>query len=125
MPKRKASFALLPSAKHRRTDASLQAKGLLIPLEARRTVKLGVKDPSMLKIICQYEYTEDRKELAFRNMVHDEIDWNDVSHVYKINAWRNQIFSRGGMKTKSITMWHEDEEIYPELYCNFAHSLSY
>ncbi|KAL5113377.1 hypothetical protein ACEQ8H_008742 [Pleosporales sp. CAS-2024a] len=49
-------------------------------------------------------------------MPHSSIDWNDTNHITKINNWRNQIYGRAGLKSKEVTMWLPDEELWFELY---------
>jgi hypothetical protein len=48
------------------------------------------------------------------------IDWNNVTHISKINAWRNQIYGRAGLKARSVSMWHEFEELWFELYFHLS-----
>ena len=44
------------------------------------------------------------------------IDWNSAHHISKINAWRNQIYGRAGLKARSVSLWYEKEELWFELY---------
>ncbi|KAF2830804.1 hypothetical protein CC86DRAFT_402813 [Ophiobolus disseminans] len=92
------------------------AKSTLLPRGERRTAKVGQQDTTLLRMLCDDSLTGEAKELHFRNMPHSTIDWNDPEHINKINNWRNQIYGRAGMKSKAVTLWLEDEELWFELY---------
>jgi len=55
-------------------------------------------------------------ELHFRKIPHSHIDWNSPLHISQINAWRNQIYGRAGLKARSVSLWYEAEELWFELY---------
>lgn len=44
------------------------------------------------------------------------IEWNNPKHIADINAWRNQIYGRAGLKSKEVTVWSKEEELWFELY---------
>lgn len=67
-------------------------------------------------MLCDDHNAGEVKELHFRNMPHSSIDWTNVDHIHKINNWRNQIYGRAGFKSKAVTMWLPDEELWFELY---------
>jgi hypothetical protein len=67
-------------------------------------------------MVCDCSLTSKTTELHFRKIPHSTIDWNNPHHISKINAWRNQIYGRAGLKAKSVTVWHEMEELWFELY---------
>jgi hypothetical protein len=92
------------------------ASSRLVPRGARKTAKLGQRDESLLRMLCDDEDSGEAKELHFRNMPHSSINWNDAHHINKINNWRNQIYGRAGLKTRSVTLWLPDEELWFELY---------
>jgi hypothetical protein len=91
-------------------------KSRLVPRGERKSVKPGQKDETLLRMLCDDTETGELKELHFRNMPHSNIDWNDINHINKINNWRNQIYGRAGMKSKAVTVWLPDEELWFELY---------
>jgi hypothetical protein len=88
----------------------------LVPRGERKSAKTGQKDETLLRMLCDDTESGKQKELHFRNMLHSNIDWNDVNHINKINNWRNQIYGRAGMKSKAVTVWLPDEELWFELY---------
>jgi hypothetical protein len=92
------------------------SKSRLIPRGERKSAKPGQKDETLLRMLCEDTESGELKELHFRNMLHSNIDWNDVNHINKINNWRNQIYGRAGMKSKAVTAWLPDEELWFELY---------
>jgi hypothetical protein len=109
------------------------SKSRLVPRGERRSAKIGKKDEALLRMLCDDTESGELKELHFRNMPHSSIDWNDASHINKINNWRNQvssldhleiapltimsqIYGRAGLKSKAVTMWLPDEELWFELY---------
>jgi hypothetical protein len=91
-------------------------KSRLVPRGARKSAKTGHKDETLLRMLCDDTETGELKELHFRNMPYSSIDWNSVHHINKINNWRNQIYGRAGMKSKAVTVWLPDEELWFELY---------
>jgi hypothetical protein len=88
----------------------------LVPRGERKSAKTGQKDETLLRMLCDDTESGEQKELHFRNMLHSNINWNDVNHINKINNWRNQIYGRAGMKSKAVTVWLPDEELWFELY---------
>lgn len=88
----------------------------LVPRGTRQTAKVGQKDESLIRMVCDDTATGDIKELHFRNIPHSSIDWDNAEHVGKINNWRNQIYGRAGMKSKEVTLWLPLEELWFELY---------
>ncbi|KAF1911048.1 hypothetical protein BDU57DRAFT_598828 [Ampelomyces quisqualis] len=88
----------------------------LHPRGVRRTAKVDQKDETLLRLLCDDTETGEAKELHFRNIPHSSIDWTNAEHIRKINNWRNQLYGRAGIKTKSIAMWLPDEELWLELY---------
>jgi hypothetical protein len=67
-------------------------------------------------MVCDCSTTNRVKELHFRKIPHSMIDWNSAHHISKINAWRNQIYGRAGLKARSVSLWYEKEELWFELY---------
>jgi hypothetical protein len=118
-PKRKASEQ--PSSgdttmKKPRVAAS-GAISSLVPVGERKMAKKGVTEPDMLRMLCEdKDKNNERKELHFKKLIHADIDWHNKLHIDKINAWRNQIYGRAGIKNKTVLMWHKDEEAWIELY---------
>ncbi|KAH7396792.1 hypothetical protein DE146DRAFT_789439 [Phaeosphaeria sp. MPI-PUGE-AT-0046c] len=104
------------SGSHSAQPGSRSAQSRLVPRGERRTAKIGQKDATLLRILCDDTESGDVKELHFRNMPHSSIDWSDSGHVHKINNWRNQIYGRAGFKSKAVTIWLPDEELWFELY---------
>jgi hypothetical protein len=92
----------------------------LIPIGERQKAAIGLKDESMLRILCRDSKTGEEKMLHFRNLPYSQLDWNNVDHIAKINAWRNQIYGRAGMRAKDVTIWLPDEEIWFELYYHLS-----
>ncbi|KAF1977582.1 hypothetical protein BU23DRAFT_299422 [Bimuria novae-zelandiae CBS 107.79] len=88
----------------------------LIPVGERKVAKKGAREPELLRMLCQDKVSGEKKELHFKKLVHADIDWYNKDHIDKINAWRNQIYGRAGIKQKTVTMWTKDEEAYVELY---------
>ncbi|KAH7093210.1 hypothetical protein FB567DRAFT_609628 [Paraphoma chrysanthemicola] len=98
----------------RTTTASITST--LTPRGPRQTASLHQADPSLLRMLCDDVSTNTTKELHFRNLPHSSIDWSNPIHINKINNWRNQIYGRAGMKSKTLTMWLPEEELWIELY---------
>lgn len=92
------------------------SKSSLLPRGPRRTAKVGQRDETLLRLLCDDSATGEAKELHFRNIPHKAINWSDANHIGKINNWRNQIYGRAGMKSKAVLLWVEDEELWFELY---------
>jgi hypothetical protein len=92
----------------------------LVPRGERKSAKIGHKDETMLRLLCNDSKSGGMKELHFRNMLHSNIDWNDAEHINKINNWRNQIYGRAGIKSKVVTTWLPDEELWFELYYHLS-----
>jgi hypothetical protein len=118
-PKRKASEQ--PSEGDAATKKSRVttsgAISSLVPVGERKMAKKGVVEPDMLRMLCEdRDKNGERKELHFKKLIHADIDWNNKLHIDKINAWRNQIYGRAGIKNKTVLMWHKDEEAWLELY---------
>ncbi|KAJ4360669.1 Ribosomal protein arginine N-methyltransferase rmt3 [Didymosphaeria variabile] len=118
-PKRKASEQ--PSGAY--TDVkkprvtTIGAISSLVPVGERKMAKKGVSEPELLRMLCEdRDKNNERKELHFKKIIHSEIDWDNKLHIDKINAWRNQIYGRAGIKNKTVLMWHKDEEAWLELY---------
>jgi hypothetical protein len=96
----------------------------LMPVGERSKAIVGIKDESMLRMLCRDSKTGEEKQLHFRNLPHSQLDWDNVDHIAKINAWRNQIYGRAGMKAKDVTMWLPDEELWFELYYHLSIAMS-
>ncbi|KAL6159279.1 hypothetical protein ACJBU6_03362 [Exserohilum turcicum] len=88
----------------------------LVPQGPRRTATVGVKDESLLRMVCHCANTNTTNELHFRKIPASAIRWTSPHHIRKINAWRNQIYGRAGIKARSVNQWHEYEELWLELY---------
>ncbi|KAF1957086.1 hypothetical protein CC80DRAFT_561583 [Byssothecium circinans] len=88
----------------------------LVPQGERNNAQKGIKNTSLLSMLCTDTRTGETKELHFKKLVHAQIDWNNTEHIMKINSWRNQLYGRAGMKAKTVIMWHADEEAYIELF---------
>jgi hypothetical protein len=91
-------------------------KRSLVPRGVRKSAKLGHKDETLLRLLCNDAESGAQKELHFRRIDHSDIDWHDMEHINKINNWRNQIYGRAGLKSKVVTTWLPDEELWFELY---------
>ncbi|KAH8730735.1 hypothetical protein GQ44DRAFT_722985 [Phaeosphaeriaceae sp. PMI808] len=91
-------------------------KSNLMPRGDRKKAFIGQKDETLLRMVCDDAETGEAKELHFRNMPHSAIDWHDASHISKINNWRNQIYGRAGIKSKAVSLWLPDEELWFELH---------
>jgi hypothetical protein len=65
------------------------SKSRLIPRGERKGAKIGQKDETLLRMLCDDTETGELKELHFRNMPHSSIDWMDAGHINKINNWRS------------------------------------
>lgn len=119
-PKRKASeqsTAAGDIAMKKYRFATKGAVSALIPVEERKMAKRGVVEPEMLRMLCEDRAkNNERKEMHFKKLVHADIDWDSKEHIDKINAWRNQIYGRAGIKNKTVLMWHMDEEAWLELF---------
>lgn len=119
-PKRKASEQ--PSvggdtATKKPRVANKGAVSSLVPVGERKMAKKGVVEPEMLRMLCEdRDKGNERKELHFKKIIHADIDWDNKFHIEKINAWRNQIYGRAGIKNKTVLMWHKDEEAWLELF---------
>ncbi|KAJ4371262.1 hypothetical protein N0V83_004479 [Neocucurbitaria cava] len=96
------------------------AKSTLIPRGNRAKATLGQQDDSLLRVLCDDSKTGEAKELHFRKIPHSMVDWNKPQHIKDINSWRNQIYGRAGVKSKQVTMWHEEEELWFELYFHLS-----
>ncbi|KAI4656684.1 uncharacterized protein J4E78_006575 [Alternaria triticimaculans] len=93
------------------------SKSTLVPRGPRKKATLGVKDESLLLMICDSNTTPRKiTELHFRKIPHSLIDWHNPHHISQINAWRNQIYGRAGLKARSVSLWYEAEELWFELY---------
>ncbi|KAI4909542.1 hypothetical protein J4E90_008239 [Alternaria incomplexa] len=93
------------------------SKSTLIPRGPRKKATLGVKDESLLLMLCDCSTTPRKtSELHFRKIPHSHIDWHNPHHISQINAWRNQIYGRAGLKARSVSLWYEAEELWFELY---------
>ncbi|KAF2243853.1 hypothetical protein BU26DRAFT_569750 [Trematosphaeria pertusa] len=92
------------------------AVSTLIPIGPRSRAVVGVKNTAMLHMLCNDTKTGKQKELHFKKLVHSQIDWDSAEDIAKINSWRNQLYGRAGLKAKTVTMWHEDEKAFLELY---------
>ena len=118
--KLKASVKCAPVTTEKPTSTSHNtpgSKSTLIPRGPRKKATLGVKDESLLLMICDCSTTPRKTtELHFRKIPHSLIDWHDPRHISQINAWRNQIYGRAGLKARSVSLWYEAEELWFELY---------
>ncbi|KAG9188956.1 hypothetical protein G6011_05824 [Alternaria panax] len=92
------------------------SKSALIPRGPRQKATINQPDPSLLRMICDCSSTHRVTELHFRKIPHSMIDWTSAAHISKINAWRNQIYGRAGLKARSVSLWYEQEELWFELY---------
>ncbi|KAF1845218.1 uncharacterized protein K460DRAFT_252696, partial [Cucurbitaria berberidis CBS 394.84] len=99
---------------------SSTTKSHLIPRGVRKKATLGQRDDALLRMLCDDSKTNEVKELHFRKISHSMIDWKDAKHIRDINAWRNQIYGRAGLKAKEVVMWHEEEELWFELYFHLS-----
>ncbi|KAF2449681.1 hypothetical protein P171DRAFT_517351 [Karstenula rhodostoma CBS 690.94] len=119
-PKRKASEQPSVGDGTNIKKPRVTAKGAissLVPVGERKMAKRGVVEPEMLRMLCEdRDKNNERKELHFKKIIHADIDWNNKDHIDKINAWRNQIYGRAGIKNKTVLMWHKDEEAWLELF---------
>jgi hypothetical protein len=115
-PKRKASI----TTPHRTSVVKRVKNGepasTLVPNGPRVAAKRGVKDETLLHMLCTESRTGELKEMHFKKLVHSMIDWNDSDHIAKINSWRNQLYGRAGLKAKNVVMWDEEEESWLELH---------
>ncbi|KAI4686005.1 uncharacterized protein J4E88_003842 [Alternaria novae-zelandiae] len=103
-----------PKSTSRNTPGS---KSTLVPRGPRKKATLGVKDESLLLMLCDSSTTPSKTtELHFRKIPHSLIDWHNPHHISQINAWRNQIYGRAGLKARSVSLWYEAEELWFELY---------
>ncbi|KAF1829134.1 hypothetical protein BDW02DRAFT_583928 [Decorospora gaudefroyi] len=91
-------------------------KSTLVPRGARETAQVGQRNEAMLRMVCDCTTTGRVTELHFRKISQSAIDWDNAYHISKINAWRNQIYGRAGIKARAVNMWHEYEELWFELY---------
>lgn len=114
--KRKASGQAIGAAVEAKKSRHNSSTSTLIPISERKIATKGVREPELLHMLCTDKATGEKKELHFKKLVHAEIDWDNKEHIDKINAWRNQIYGRAGIKNKTVTMWAKDEEAYLELY---------
>ncbi|KAF2874367.1 hypothetical protein BDV95DRAFT_476632, partial [Massariosphaeria phaeospora] len=108
--------AKLSAAQNTRRRAPASNKSSLIPVAERRNAVVGLRDESLLRILCKDFKTNKDVELTFKRIFRGGIDWDNIEHIRKINAWRNQIYGRGGKKAKEVIRWNEDEEYFIELY---------
>lgn len=116
MPKRKAARADTPEPATKKPKLRDGPVSNLTPVHPRERAVVGQKNPALLRMLLDDSKTGKRKELHFKKLIHSEIDWNSAEDIAKINSWRNQLYGRAGMKAKSVTMWHKDEECWLELY---------
>jgi hypothetical protein len=96
------------------------SKSTLVPRGTRKKATMGIKDESLLRMVCDCSTTSKVTELHFRKIPHSLIDWNNAHHINKINAWRNQIYGRAGLKARSVSLWYEAEELWFELYFHLS-----
>lgn len=118
--KHKISFTPASSARLSRSKRADPSLSRLHPCGERKTAKVGHKDESLLRMLCEDTETGETKELHFRNLTHSNIDWNNAQHIRKINNWRNQLYGRAGMKTKEVAMWLPDEDLWFELFWHLS-----
>lgn len=95
-------------------------KSRLVPRGDRKRAMVGKEDDTLLRMLCDNPNTGVVRELHFRKIPHSTIDWNDPEHISSINSWRNQIYGRAGLKSKSVVMWHDIEELWFELYFHLS-----
>jgi hypothetical protein len=92
-PSKKTKTSRKPVVKREKATTDVTpVKSQLVPRGARRTAKVGEKDESLLRMLCDDSVTGVARELHFRNIPHSTIDWSDAEHVTKINNWRNRKF---------------------------------
>ncbi|KAH6865671.1 hypothetical protein BKA58DRAFT_276898, partial [Alternaria rosae] len=116
--KLKTSTNIAPVCNKKPSTTATKSPGFrstLIPRGPRKNATLGVKDESLLRMVCDCT-TGKVTQLHFRKIPHSLIDWNSYHHISKINAWRNQIYGRAGLKARSVSLWYEAEELWFELY---------
>jgi len=92
------------------------SKSTLVPRGTRKKASISHKDESLLRMVCDCSTTNRVTELHFRKIPHSMIDWNSAHHISRINAWRNQIYGRAGLKARSVSLWYEQEDLWFELY---------
>ncbi|KAJ4324290.1 hypothetical protein N0V94_001348 [Neodidymelliopsis sp. IMI 364377] len=92
------------------------ATSYLIPVNPRRKAVVGQRDDALLRILCTNTKKNATQEQRFQKIPFSRIDWNSAEHIRQINDWRNQIYTRAGMKAKEVNMWLPDEELWIELY---------
>jgi hypothetical protein len=68
------------------TDGSSTKLYRLVPRGERQTAKVGHKDETLLRIICDNTISGEVKELHFRNITHSSINWNNAEDIGKINS---------------------------------------
>ncbi|KAF2791945.1 hypothetical protein K505DRAFT_201805, partial [Melanomma pulvis-pyrius CBS 109.77] len=91
----------------------------LTPVGQKKPAVLGTKDESLLRVLVMSDATGEESELHFKRMIYDRIDWNDPKHIASINDWKTQIYKRSKLpKAKEVTLWHQDEELWIELFFN-------
>ncbi|KAI4622464.1 uncharacterized protein J4E87_006406 [Alternaria ethzedia] len=99
------------------TSKTSGSKSTLVPRGPRKKATLGVKDSSLLLMLCDSSTAPHKTtELHFRKIPHSLIDWHNPRHISQVNAWRNQIYGRAGLKARSVSLWYEAEELWFELY---------
>jgi hypothetical protein len=92
------------------------ATSYLIPVNPRRKAVVGQQDDSLLRILCTNTKKNATQEQRFQKIPFSRINWNSAEHIRQINDWRNQIYTRAGMKAKEVNMWLPNEELWIELY---------
>ncbi|KAF2193653.1 hypothetical protein K469DRAFT_691181 [Zopfia rhizophila CBS 207.26] len=97
-----------------KTKKKQRYESKLVPQESRRMAKKGTKDASLLAIRVKNKKTDEVKFLTFKKSPED-FNWDSDTDIDWLNRWRTQIFGRGGNKTKTVSMWHRDEEYWVEL----------
>lgn len=106
-PRASSSPVRRPTAARRgakKPASRVVSKSRLMPRLERKSAKLGQKDESLLRMLCDDTESGGQKELHFRNMVHSSIDWGNASHINKINNWRNQARPLTHMFTHLLTL---------------------
>jgi hypothetical protein len=94
-------------------------KGKLIPVKwPRKAAKLGKKDESVLRIVCNVRDSAvgRQKEMFFKNIPWEQIDWNNRAHIEKINSWSSQVYGRANLGSKSVHKWGAEEDLWIGMY---------
>jgi hypothetical protein len=102
----------------------------LIPVDAfnapddgdfgRKKAVKGEVDLTLLHVLCYDSRTGAKRELHFGKIPTADIDWELSSHITAINGWRTQIWSRAGYKMKNVSLYHQTEDDWLELFVSLS-----